>query len=253
MPETTTLIQKLYKAGSHFGFSKSRRHPSVKPYIFGTKDGVDMFDLAEAERLAKEAADIMRAWGEAGKVVLFVSTKEEVSDIVRAAAARAGMPFVTNRWIGGTLTNFSEVKKRLARLAMLKEQQASGELERKYTKKERVMLGREAAKLEYNFGGIAALDRAPDAMFVVDPRHDVVAVTEALVAGIPVVAVANSDCDLSSITYPVVGNDAHRESVMTLTSGLVDAFIDGRSRYVPKAPAPRTPRGARTETASTRR
>src|SRR5690606_2197783 len=103
-----------------------RRHPSVKPFLFGTKDGIDIFDLTEADRLAREAAEIMRTWGEAGKVVLFVSTKEEISDIVRVEAARAGMPAVANRWIGGILTNFSEIKKRLTRLATLKEQQASG-------------------------------------------------------------------------------------------------------------------------------
>lgn len=250
MSETNTLIQKLYKAGAHFGFSKSRRHPSVKPYIFGTKDGIDVFDLEATERLAREAADMLRTWGEAGKTVLFVSTKTEVADLVRIEAARAGMPGVTNRWIGGTLTNFPEIKKRLLRLSNLKEQQISGELERKYTKKERVMLSREAAKLEHNFGGIAAIERVPDAMVVVDPRHDAIAVTEARSAGLPVVAIANSDCDLSQVTYPVIGNDAHRESVRTLLVDLVDAFLDGRSRFVPKAPVDRA---ARPRTATVRR
>jgi small subunit ribosomal protein S2 len=240
---TPTLIQQLFNAGAHFGFSKSRRHPSVGPYLFGTKQGTDIFDLEKTSALLSEAIEFVRTLGEEGKTVLFVSTKTEVSDIVRACADRANMPFVTNRWIGGILTNWSEIKKRLARLASFKEQSASGELDRKYTKKEKLMMSREADKLEFNFGGISRIERTPDALIVVDPRHDKVAVTEANNAKVPVIALMCSDCDMAMVTKPVLGNDSHRASVTLIMNQLTDALIDGRSRFTPKTtkPAERTP------------
>ncbi len=240
---TTTLIQQLFSAGSHFGFSKSRRHPSVSKFLFGSKQGTDIFDLEKTSELLTDALDYVRTLGEEGKTVLFVSTKTEVSDLVRASADRANMPYVTNRWIGGVLTNWSEIKKRLARLASFKEQSASGELDRKYTKKERLMMGREAENLEFNFGGIARIERNPDALIVVDPRHDIVAVTEAIDAKVPVVALMCSDCDMAKVTKPILANDSHRASVTLILQLFTDALIDGRSRYVPKVavkPAERT-------------
>jgi len=241
MNTTNTLIDQLFKAGAHFGFSKSRRHPSVSAYLFGTKAGTDIFDLERTSKLIDDAAAFLKTAGEEGKTVLFVSTKIEVSDLVRASADRANMPFVTNRWIGGILTNFSEIKKRLARLAMLKDQGSTGELERKYTKKERLMLGREVEKLEFNFGGIARIERNPDIIVVVDPRHDIVAVTEAKYAKIPVVAIMCSDCDVAMVTKPVLANDSHRESVRTILTILTDAFMEGRTHFVPKTPATKAP------------
>ncbi len=234
MNTTNNLIEQLFKAGAHFGFSKSRRHPSVSSYLFGTKAGTDIFDLERTSALLTDATAYIRTLGEEGKTVFFVSTKVEVSDLVRAAADKVNMPYVTNRWIGGILTNFSEIKKRLARFATLKDQKISGELERKYTKKERVMIDREIDKLEFNFGGIQKIDRAPDAIIVVDPRHDVVAVTEAKFAKIPVVAIMCSDCDVAMVTKPILANDSHRQSVSMLLNQLTDALLDGRSRYVPK-------------------
>ncbi|MFM2374729.1 MAG: hypothetical protein RLZZ234_724 [Candidatus Parcubacteria bacterium] len=243
MNTKNNLIQQLFTAGAHFGFSKSRRHPSVGAYLFGTKQGTDIFDLERTSALLTDAASYLRTLGEEGKTVLFVSTKTEVADIVRASADSANMPYVTNRWIGGVLTNFSEIRKRLARLALLKDQKATGELDRKYTKKERLMVSREIDKLEFNFGGIQRIERTPDAIVVVDPRHDAVAVTEANDAKVPVVGVMCSDCDMSKIAKPVLANDAHRASVTLVMKELTDALIDGRSRYTPKVstPAPRTP------------
>lgn len=239
MNTTNNLIERLFSAGSHFGFSKSRRHPSTSGYLFGTKQGTDIFDLERTSELLTDALNFVRTLGEEGKTVLFVSTKQEVSDIVRAHADTVNMPYVTNRWIGGILTNFSEIKKRLARLALLKEQKASGELDRKYTKKERVVIGREVDKLEFNFGGIARIERNPDAMIVVDPRHDHVAVTEANDAKVPVIALMGSDCDLALVTKPILANDSHRKSVSMIMSEISAAYEEGRSRYVPKPVAPK--------------
>jgi len=183
MEEKTTtnqpLIERLFAAGSHFGFQKSRRHPTVVPYIFGAKHGTDIFDLEKTSTLLDAAKEVMKKAGSQGKTVLFVGTKDEASAVVKEMAEKAEMPMVINRWIGGMLTNFGEIKRRLARLEDLVSQGESGELERKYTKKERVLIKREMEKLMFNFGGIRTLKKTPDLMVVVDPRHDSIAVTEA--------------------------------------------------------------------------
>ncbi|MFT5036718.1 MAG: small subunit ribosomal protein S2 [Candidatus Azotimanducaceae bacterium] len=232
--DNKTLIERLFSAGAHFGFSKSRRHPTVKPYLFGNKQGTDIFDLEKTSVLIEDAKAVLNAAGREGKTVVFVSTKDETSKIVTDAAIRAEMPYVTNRWIGGMLTNFSEIKKRLSRLATLTQEGESGELERKYTKKERVVIGRELDKLMFNFGGIKALERIPQMMLVVDPRHDVIAIQEATDVGIPVIGVLSSDNNLSQVTHPVLVNDALQSSITLVMNELTDAYIAGRSEYVPK-------------------
>lgn len=234
MSNTTPTIQSLFKAGAHFGFSKSRRHPSIASFIFATKDGTDIFDLEQTEKCFLDAQAYMTSLGEAGKTVLVISTKEEIRDIVHASADAANLPYVVNRWIGGVLTNFSEIKKRVQRMVMLKDQSSSGELDRKYTKKERLMLSREVEKLASNFGGIEKMERIPDAVLVVDPRHDHVAVTEAFDARIPIIAIMSSDCDLSKIAKPIPANDAQRDSVQFILSALTSAYSEGKTRYTPK-------------------
>lgn len=234
MKDTQTIIQSLFKAGSHFGFSKSRRHPSVSTYLFGTKEGTDIFDLERTSVLLSNASQYLTELGEQGKIVLFVSSKEEIRDIVRTQADSVNMPFVTNRWIGGVLTNFSEIKKRIHRMISLRDQALSGELDKKYTKKERLMLSREVEKLAFNFGGVEKIERLPDALLVVDPRHDKVAVKEANDAKVPVVAIMSSDCDMSLVSKPVLANDASRESVKFVLTQLTQAYADGKSRFVPK-------------------
>ena len=234
MKEPQTIIQSLFKAGSHFGFSKSRRHPSVSTYLFGTKEGTDIFDLERTSTLLANASEYLKELGEQGKIVLFVSSKEEIRDIVRTQADAVNMPYVTNRWIGGVLTNFSEIKKRIQRMVSLRDQALSGELDKKYTKKERLMLSREVEKLAFNFGGVEKIERLPDALLVVDPRHDKVAVKEANDAKVPVIAILSSDCDMSVIAKPVLANDASRESVKFVLAELTAAYADGKSRFVPK-------------------
>lgn len=222
-----TLVERLFEVGAHFGFSKSRRHPSLKSYIYGTKEGTDIIDLEQTAALLLDAKAFLKTVAGEGKKVLFVATKEEVAAQVKETAAGLGMPYVTNRWIGGTITNFSEIKKRIARLSELREGAASGELERKYTKKERLMLSREADKLDFNFGGISDMDRLPGALVVVDPRHDTIAVKEANHHNIPVVAIMSSDCDAGMIEKPVVVNDSHTKSVALALGELAAAVKEG--------------------------
>lgn len=222
-----TLIERLFSVGAHFGFSRSRRHPTVTPYIFGNKQGTDIIDLEKTNELLATAQQFLVDAGKAGKTVLFVSTKEEIAQTVKGFAEKVEMPFVTNRWVGGMLTNFVEIKKRVARLAELVAQGESGELERKYTKKERVVIGRELEKLRYNFGGIQKMDRAPYAMIVVDTRHDAIAVAEANTLNIPVIGITSSDANLTKITYPIVVNDALQASIALVLEELVSAYKAG--------------------------
>lgn len=230
-----TLIERLFEAGSHFGFKKARRHPTVASYLYTTKDGNDIFDLEKTTALLETAKETLKEAGLHGKTVLFVGTKDESSQIVRAAAEKTESPFVTNRWIGGMLTNFSEIKKRINRLETLTFEKESGELDRKYTKKERVVIGRETAKLNFNFAGISKMQKFPDLLLVVDPRHDSIAVTEAGEKNIPVMAIMSSDCDISKVKYPVVANDSLQSSVSFIMEQLTEAYKEGKSAYVPKA------------------
>ncbi len=227
------LIERLFSVGAHFGFTRSRRHPTAKPYIFANKQGTDIIDLEKSATLLQNAKMLVEEAGRTGKTVLFIGSKEEIKHIVEEEAKKVEMPFVVNRWVGGMLTNFSEIKKRIARLNDLVAQGESGELERKYTKKERVVIGRELNKLQHNFGGIQKMDKLPGMVIVVDPRHESIAVSEANQLSIPVVAVTSSDADLSRINHPVVVNDALQASVKLVLEELTSAYSTGKSSYVP--------------------
>ncbi|MEY2665417.1 MAG: ribosomal protein [Candidatus Parcubacteria bacterium] len=235
----STLIQRLFNAGAHFGFKKSRRHPTVVPYLFTTKDGVDIFDLEKTAATVESVKELLKQAGLAGKTVLFVGTKDESTNIVKKVAENIGAPYVSNRWIGGILTNLPEIKKRINRLEALTHESTSGELERKYTKKERVLIGREIDKLTFNFGGIKDMQKNPDYVVVVDPRHDHIAVTEAKSRNIPVIAIMSSDCDAAKIDYPVVVNDSLQTSVTLVLEEIAAAYKEGMSAYVPRPAAPR--------------
>jgi small subunit ribosomal protein S2 len=235
----STLIQRLFNAGAHFGFKKSRRHPTVVPYLFTTKEGVDIFDLEKTAASVESVKELLKQAGLAGKTVLFVGTKDESSKLIKKVAEQVDAPYVSNRWIGGMLTNFSEIKKRINRLEALTHESTSGELERKYTKKERVMIGREMDKLAFNFGGIAKITKTPDFLLVVDPRHDHIAVTEAKVRNVPVIAIMSSDCDAAKIDYPIVVNDSLQTSVSLILEELSAAYKEGAGAYVPRPAAPR--------------
>lgn len=232
------LVNRLFEAGSHFGFKKARRHPTVTSYLYTTKEGSDVIDLAKTSESLTAAKETLLEAGKLGKTVLFVGTKDEASKIVKEAAEKAETPYVTNRWIGGMLTNFSEMKKRINRLEELTNEKNTGELERKYTKKERVVIGREATKLEFNLFGISKMTKLPDMMLVVDPRHDHIAVTEAAEKNIPVMAIMSTDGDASLIAHPVVANDALQTSISLIMEELTAAYTQGKEAYVPKETAP---------------
>lgn len=220
-------LKMLFDAGAHVGYTRARRHPSAERFLFGTKDRTDIFNLEETARQLDRAVAFAGSLAGAGKPILFVGGKNEVIAVVKAAAERVGQPFVAGRWIGGTLTNFKNIQKRLARLEKLTKEREAGELD-KYTKRERLMIDREIEELEGRFGGIAHLADLPGALFVIDSRHEHIAVTEANQLGIPVIGLASSDCDFSKVQFPIPANDTSIRSVRVFVDAIADGIAAGK-------------------------
>lgn len=221
-------IARLFGVGAHFAQAKSRRHPSMKPYLVGSKGRQEIIDLAQTDEQLKEAKAALATLAREGKTVLFVGGKTEVAAEVAAAASRLGAPYVASRWLGGTISNWPEIKKRVDRLAALSEEHASGAALRTHTKLELVLRQREEKRLALRLGGVVGLTKRPDALVVVDTKREHHAVKEARDAGIPIIALMSSDCDLKAATYPIVANDASRQTVKLILDELADAFETGR-------------------------
>lgn len=221
-------IDRLFETGAHFAQVKSRRHPSMKPYVLGSKSKVEIFDLTKTDAQLAAAKTAIAALARDGKTVLFVGGKREVSDQVREAAKKIGQPYVAGRWLGGTISNFVEIKKRIDRLADLSEKRDSGQLAKLYTKLERIYIDREIDRLQERLEGVVNLAKRPDAMVIVDTKHEAHATREAKAAGIPVIGVMSSDCDLKDAAFPIVTNDASRATVTLVLSELTSAFEAGQ-------------------------
>jgi small subunit ribosomal protein S2 len=222
------VIENLFKAGAHFGLIRSRRHPSVKPFIFGVKNKIEIFDLEKTSDSLAVAKDFIKSIVAQGGQVLFVGGKNESIDAVRNGAIKAGMPYVAGRWLGGTLTNFPEIKKRITKLEDLTSQKEKGELG-KYTKKERLLIDREIITLTHDFFGITTMRSIPKALFVIDLKKELIAVKEARRLKIPVVSLSSSDCNLREVEYPIPGNDASKASIGFFVDEIVSAIEDGKS------------------------
>ncbi len=220
-------IERMFKAGAHFGYSKSRRHPSVKPLIFGAKNKVEIFDLEKTKEYLDTAKAFVASIAKFNGVILFLGGKNESRDVVRDLASSIGMPYVAGRWIGGTFTNFPQIKKRTERLEMLVSQKEKGELS-KYTKKERLLIDREIDTLNRFFLGIINMKDMPKALFVVDSKREHIAVTEAHKAKIPVIALVGSDCNIKDVEYPIPGNDTSVASIRFFLNELISAYKEGR-------------------------
>jgi len=225
--ESDTVIEKMFKAGAHYGYSKTRRHPSVSKYIYTTKNKGDIINLEKTSALLDEATLFMKNLGAQNKMVLFVGTKPEAKVAVKNVADSLNMPYVTERWIGGTLSNFTEIKKRITELENYQKDIVKGELD-KYTKKERVVLAKKMEKLARYYTGLLGLKKAPDALFIVDGRYEHIAATEARKSGIPVISLLNSDSNIKGIDYPIVGNDSGIPSIKFFAKAIVDAYKEGQ-------------------------
>lgn len=238
MPKATALQQAektdvapdelgaMFEAGAHYGLARSRRHPSTIDYIFGLKNSIEIVDLEKTQALLEDAADWLEELGEEGEQVLFVTSKNEANDIVRTVAESINQPYVTGRWIGGTFTNFDNIRGRLRHLEELEEKRDAGELE-KYTKKEQLLFEREIERLKEKFGGIRSMDKLPEAVVVVDSKLESIAVEESRQSDIPVVGLCNIDCDINKIDFPIVANDARADSIRYFLQRLRDAYARG--------------------------
>jgi small subunit ribosomal protein S2 len=226
--ENDGLIEAMFSAGAHYGYSKSRRHPSVQPFIYGVKNKVEIFDLEKTSKSLEKAVSFVESLGQANQQILFISGKKESEDVIKTIAQSLNLPYVAGRWIGGALTNFSEINKRIKKFLDLAEKKEKGELT-KYTKKERLLIDRDIEDLHSKFGGLVVMKELPKALFVVDPRQEHTAVTEAKRMNIPVVALSGSDCDLKMVDYAIPGNDSSRSSIEFFVSKIRDAYSKGKS------------------------
>ncbi len=223
---TEKQIETMFKAGVHFGYSKTRRHPSTKPYIFNTKNGIDIINIEKTAEMFESLKAHVANLAQAGKIIMFVGTKSEARQSITETALALNMPYVNERWVGGTLTNFPEIKKRIAKLLDLREQKQNGGLE-KYTKKERLLIEREMDDMTRNFSGITGMLRMPDVLFVIDPKKEHIAVTEAHKMNIPVIGILNTDSNVKDVEFPIVANDGSSSSIAFFAEEIKKAYRDG--------------------------
>lgn len=223
---TQNTIEEMFRAGVHYGYSKSRRHPSASQYVFTTKNGVDIINIEKTEELLKKALEFVTKLAASGKTILFVGTKPEARQQIIETALVLNMPYVGERWVGGALTNFSEIKKRIIKLLDLRNQKEKGELDR-YTKKEKLLIDKEMEDMTKNFQGLTGVTRTPDAVFVIDPKKEQIAVTEAKKMNLPIIALLNTDCNLKQVQYPIIANDASVSSITFFLSKIKEAYNSG--------------------------
>jgi len=223
-------MKQMLEAGAHFGHQTKRWNPKMKPYIFGARNGIYIIDLQQSVEMFKKAYNAVRDAVAEGGLALFVGTKKQAADTIVEEAKRCGMYHVTNRWLGGTLTNYVTIKKSIERLKELEAQHAKGSWG-PVTKKEGLKLEKEMNKLEVNLGGIKDMEKLPAVMFVVDPRKERIAVHEANRLNIPVVAITDTNCDPDPIDYLIPSNDDAIRAIKLFTSAIADAVIDGKGVF----------------------
>ena len=221
------LVEALFSVGAHFGFVRSRRHPSAKPFIFGVKNKIEIFDLEKIKDSLALATDFVKELGAKNGAILFIGGKNEAKEAITMTAESINMPYVSGRFIGGTLTNFPEIKKRVEKLEMLVSQKEKGELA-KYTKKERLLIDREIDKLREFFFGLSVMKRLPNVVFIVDAKRESIAVKEARKMNIPVIALCGTDNNLQDADFPIPGNDSSKASIEFFLKKMAEAYKAGQ-------------------------
>ena len=220
-------MQELLEAGVHFGHQTRRWNPKMKPYIFGKRNGIYIIDLSKTLKQFREAADFVYKLGQEGRRLLFVGTKRQAQDAVAEEARRCGQYFVTHRWLGGTLTNFVTIRQSVERLLEIEARLA--EEGGAHTKKEKLRLDRERERMNRNLEGVRDLEALPDAIFVVDPKKEAIAVAEANKLGIPVIAIVDTNCDPELVDYVIPGNDDAIRTIRLFLSRIADSYAAGAS------------------------
>ena len=258
MPDTAT-IKQLLEAGAHFGHQTSRWHPKMKSYIFTRRNDIHIIDLQQTAALLEKACTFIRQTVSEGGTILFVGTKKQAQEAIEAEAKRCGMFFVNRRWLGGTLTNFSTIQRRIDYLVRLENQKARGDFAR-LPKKEAQKFEEEIEKLNKNVGGFKEMTSLPSVIFIVDPTKENIALDEAKRLEIPVVAIVDTNCNPDTIDYPIPANDDAIRAIKLVCSKMADAVIEGKTGTAtpptpaaqPSAETPAAPEAKKvTETAET--
>lgn len=226
-------MKQLLEAGVHFGHQTRRWNPKMKPFIFGERNGIHIIDLQQTLKYFEIAYEFAKSVTAEGGKILFVGTKKQAQDAIKEEAQRCGMPYVNFRWLGGTLTNFRTIRQSVEKLKRLENWFADGTIER-FLKKERLIMERLKNKLERNLEGIKDMDSLPQALYVVDPVWEEIAVKEARKLGIPIIAIVDTNCDPDLIDYIIPGNDDAIRAVKLITSKIADACLEGQEIYKEK-------------------
>jgi small subunit ribosomal protein S2 len=226
LPDTVN-IKELLEAGAHFGHQTSRWHPRMKKYIFTKRNGIHIIDLEQTADMLDKACDFIKEAVSEGGKVLFVGTKKQAQSIVEEEAKRCGMYFINQRWIGGVLTNFTTIQGRIDHLVRLEDRQARGDFAR-LPKKEALKLNDEIQRLNRNLGGFKEMTNLPDAVFIIDPTKEEIALAESKRVGIPVVAIVDTNCNPDDIDYPIPANDDAIRAIRLITTKIADVIIAHR-------------------------
>jgi small subunit ribosomal protein S2 len=226
MESNTSLQQQLLEAGVHFGHLKKKWNPKMLPYIFAEKKGIHIIDLNKTVEGLQETAAIMKQMAKAGKKILFVATKKQAKEIVTECAQKVNMPYVTDRWLGGMLTNFNTVRKSVKKMQSIEKMLNDGTFD-SITKKERLQLTRDKEKMEKVLGGIAAMSRIPAALFLVDIGHEHIALAEARRLGVMTIGVVDTNCDPNKVDFPVPSNDDSTKSIAIIANYITAAIAEG--------------------------
>jgi small subunit ribosomal protein S2 len=229
--ENIVTMKQLLEVGVHFGHQSRRWNPKMKKYIYTEKNGIYIIDLQQTLQLLIEAYEHVRHVVSNDGIVLFVGTKKQIQDIIESNAKECGMPYVRNRWLGGTLTNFRTVSSRTKRISEIEEMEKSGVFE-KLPKKEVLQIKKEYEKLLYNIGGIRNMTKLPDLLYIIDPHKEEIAIEEARKLGIPIVAITDTNCDPDKIDFIIPGNDDAIRSCSLITSIICDAVKKGKEEKV---------------------
>jgi len=224
-------LKDLLEAGVHFGHQTKRWNPKMKPYIFMEKNGIHVIDLRKTLAAAEQAGDVIRKLAEEGKSVLFLGTKMQAKSAIKEEADRSGMPYVTERWLGGTLTNFGTIRKSLGKLEYLESLETDGKMDQ-FNKKEWLRLSKEREKLVKALGGIRTMDKLPALVFVIDTTKEYNAVREARKLGIPIVGLIDTNADPDEVDYPIPANDDAMRAIRLFSKMVADAVLEGRAKYL---------------------
>ncbi|MEK7660044.1 MAG: 30S ribosomal protein S2 [Patescibacteria group bacterium] len=234
--QITPEIEALFHAGAHVAYRKTRRHPKMRPFIAGVKSNVEIFHLDKVDEQITAACAHLEFLGEGKKVVMWVGTKPAAEQAITAIGTELKHPYVSRRWLGGTLTNFRTIKTRIAYLESLEAQRDRGEFE-KYRKHERMRKGEEIEKMNQSFGSVRSLARMPDVVVIVDVNEESTALSESRKTGVPIIGIMNSDCDPSGVKFPIPANDNAQRSIEHILMRLKDAYLVGLTR-APAVDAP---------------